>query len=139
METSDKQLSSFELTWMARILYLYRHEASLFSSEEHRKALLAAVWQESSFAELSKIFVDSIIVTDPQPFLNLQLGRIDDIEAKKIVDSGSNLIEQLKSITQERPLKLTQLGSPYCDNILDHLKKMGFKIDPSSYVPLEMV
>ena len=123
-----KGYKSFEITWMALILHLYRHEQSIFSELANRKALLALLWQDDKSSLLAQNYNKNFIL-DPQPFLKLQLGRIDDANAKNIISSGSREISNLIENTKKTPLKFVHVGSPNCLKMMEILRQLGLHVD----------
>ena len=124
-----KKLKKFELTWMALVLHLYRHEHSLFSKEENRKALLALMRHDENFNNLAHKLGNNNFIPDPQPFLKFQLGRLDDSIADRIIFSGTQWIPNLLEDSKKNPIKFVHAGSPQCLKVLEHLESLGLAVD----------
>ncbi|MFK7827992.1 MAG: ABC transporter substrate-binding protein [Oligoflexales bacterium] len=124
-----RKFSQFEITWMARLLYFYRHEQSIFANELNRKALQALFWQKNNMDSLIEKIGSGNFIPDPQPFLQLQPGRINDEHVIDILQSGKKDIQNLIVESKRRPIKFVHVGGSHCLKILDHLKSLGLAID----------
>ncbi len=97
-----------------------------------RLALQYILTQEHNGVNPASIFPEGILPNreiDPQPFLNLQAGRLPNSDATKIIANGKNYIEKLVEATHKQPLVIVYgKGRAVADAVLKILKEHNIKV-----------
>ena len=104
----------------------------IFEDPTLRLALQYILTQENMGINPAGMFPDGILLNkeiDPQPFLNLQAGRLPNKEAFEIIAEGKNQIDKLVNASKKRPLVLVYgKGSIVADVVMKILNGYGVKI-----------
>lgn len=122
------------------VLSLNSNANRFFRSREHRLALQAMIYkvfQTKNLPESMKLKT----VLDPQIFLPMQAGHIENDEALAIIAKGEPFIDAFVKATERTPIKITAGTSDILMNwIKDGLSSHGVKFsDQSSLVTMKEV
>lgn len=101
-----------------------------FSNSEHRKALQSLVWELFSGKTPGEFGLSPGLRFDPQFYLPFQAGRLPDDEVLNLVKQKSTALEEFKSATQSRPLKI--ITGRDNKKIIDALRNSGLNLTADS-------
>ncbi len=102
-----------------KILVLNGNSNRIFSSKNIRKAINYIFSKEISLEKLP-LKDHKTLRIDPQVYLPLQQGRMNDDEVKEIIESGKQYIADLQKMTAREPIKIFTLDDiTWLKNILN--------------------
>lgn len=102
-----------------------------FSNSEYRKAFQALMYDRFSEKNVPAHLRQTFVI-DPQIYLPLQKGRLDDTESQKIIDEGKKFIPSLLAATKKKPLKVyTGKTSEW---LVDYIRSKGVTLTKDSGV-----
>jgi len=104
-------------------------EERFFSNNNHRKAFQALIHNGLENGELPQHLTQSTTI-DPQIYLPMQKGRLDESEAKAIIADGEKYIPAFLEATKKKPLKMYSTNTSLW--LIEFVKSKGVTLSEDS-------